>query len=180
MADKKNWLAVEQPGGEIDGTWIFLPGKLSNNTKPWEIAGAALQSLADPEHPFTGDIINSYDAIVARNEQMSRNTDWLLAAFRVIHQCLCKGMKLPEYGGWQVQVKNAVRGARSAERLLDTMRQERQRTPAQAQQDTTDLKRYEVGLFLAAIHDMVFGEFETKTDAELMQALRDVVKSWWS
>ncbi len=135
-----------------------------------EIAQAGLDRLTDPERPFTDeDIINSYDAIKARLEQMERNCSWLLKGLMVIRACLRPDIRM---GSWQDDVRAAVQGAQSAKRLLDTMRQERPRDPKQAHQDIIDVKRYEAGLFLAAIHDIVFGEMETRTDEELIQEIR--------
>lgn len=138
-----------------------------------EVAQAGLDALMNPERPFTDqDIINSYDAVKARLEQMERNCTWLLKGLSIIRQCLRPDIRM---GSWQDDVRAAVQGAQSAKRLLDTMRQERPRDPKQAHQDTTDLKRYEAGLFLASIHDMVFGEMETRTDEELIAAIQAAV-----
>lgn len=139
-----------------------------------EVAGAALNTLSDPLKPFPdGDVIRGYPAIKARLEQMERNCAWLMRAIQVIVGCLRPGLRA---GSWQRDVVAAVQGAHSAKRLLDTMRQERPRDPKQAQQDTTDLARYEAGLFLATIHDMVFGELETRTDEELMREIRRLLE----
>jgi hypothetical protein len=139
-----------------------------------EVAQAALNTLGDPTRPFPdSDIIQGYPAIKARLEQMECNCAWLMHAIQVIVGCLRPGLRA---GTWRRDVVAAVHGAQSAKRLLDTMRQERPRDPKQAQQDTTDLTRYEAGLFLATIHDMVFGELETRTDDELIREVRKLVE----